>query len=138
MENNTRGETTRGGDEEKLRKLLDKWSEGCSLCQAWGEDEEDYRAHSFERCKEEFSEARRKKFSRMKKVTVWEKYSGCYDCHIPQRICNGWKARPGATWGYMRCGQDCQYAGVLEKAVISIWSEERQEEFFAVAEGKGF
>ena len=74
----------------------------------------------------------KKMVGEIKRRIRWERYSGCFECGLPQSRCSRFEG-VGETGGYrMVRGKQCQYGGVLVQAVVSMWGVEgaRAEGFF--------
>ena len=48
-------------------------------------------------------------------------FSGCYQCGIPQAICQRWKQKEEQGWFQRVEGVKCQYQGVVIPVVTVIW-----------------
>ena len=106
---------------EMLRSILEEWSAGCPWCRATGEAEEVWRAHGLEGCEEVEAEAVIEMVERVKRVVRWEAYSCCFNCGVPQAMCERYETR-GAEGGFRRVeGRGCQYQGVLMRTMVSMW-----------------
>jgi hypothetical protein len=106
---------------EMFRSVLDGWLAGCPWCRAIGEAEEVWRAHRLENCEEVEAEAVVEMVQRVKRVVRWEAYSCCFDCGIPQAMCERYETR-GVGGGFRRVeGRGCQYEGVLIRTMVSMW-----------------
>lgn len=111
--------------EEKLQEI----SQACAWCKVSGKTDS---GHRLEECPRESAKSVREGVKYMQKEIVWEKYSGCFECGLPQTICNRWEeSGDGGSWARGREG--CQFSGVLIRSVASIWvgAGEELEEWVA-------
>ncbi|KAK3983828.1 hypothetical protein QBC44DRAFT_390842, partial [Cladorrhinum sp. PSN332] len=105
---------------ERFREILEEWATGCRWCMATGEEERVYGGHGLEECTEEDSGVIREAVERVRGKIRWEKYSGCFDCGIPQGICERYRAKVDGGYERVRGGR-CQYGRVLIESVVSMW-----------------
>ncbi len=103
---------------ERLEQLLREWSQKCVICMAMGEAG---KGHMADRCTYSFADELGAYMERVRREIKYEAYSGCWDCGVPQGICNQWvKDASNGRWKRRR-GVRCQYPGVLVRAVVAIW-----------------
>jgi len=82
--------------------------------------------HRLDGCEEEDAESVRQAVERVKQQIRWDKYSGCFDCGLPQAVCTRYEVREDG--GYIRArGGRCQYPGVLIRLVVAIWGARSKE-----------
>ncbi|KAK4242971.1 P-loop containing nucleoside triphosphate hydrolase protein, partial [Corynascus novoguineensis] len=107
---------------EQFQGILDTWSAGCQWCRAIGEGEAAYSSHTlFEGCQDENAEAVQDMVKQARQAVKWAPYSCCFQCGIPQAICQRFEPR-GGSGGYRPVdGRTCQYRGVLIEMVVSLW-----------------
>ncbi|KAK4221164.1 P-loop containing nucleoside triphosphate hydrolase protein [Podospora fimiseda] len=111
---------------ERFKEILEEWATGCMWCRATGEEKRVYSGHRLEECMEEDSGVVRQTVERVRRKIRWEKYSGCFDCGIPQGICKRYRAK--VDGGYERVqGGSCQFLGVLIESVVSMWGANSSE-----------
>lgn len=109
---------------KELVELLERWKYGCHRCQAFGSEN---RRHGLQECVREGASAIREGIEGFKKMIRWAPYSCCFDCGLPQAICSQWEMNI-STGGYRRVPENhCQYAGVLEGIVFSVWVRRVQD-----------
>lgn len=115
---------------ERFGAMLEQWAIGCTWCRATGEDEWICASHTMEACGGEDVEDVEDMVQRWEKAIRWEPYSCCFDCGLPQAVCNRYEAQ--GDGGYKRREGRCQYPGVLIRSVVSMWGANGQEaaEFF--------
>jgi superfamily II DNA helicase RecQ len=100
----------------KLEELMDEWQEGCQLCRARGRGRGN---HELEQCQDEMADRARWQWELMKKS--WQKvaFSCCYECWLPQDVCESfeWKMHNGGN--YKIAGKACQYKGLIGKVFVA-------------------
>jgi len=108
---------------ERLRELMEEWKVGCQRCRAFGEDGE---GHDIWDCRGKGAEAIRRGATLFKEKVQWARFSGCFECGLPQEICSRFEANIGQGGWRIRVDGRCQYAGVLVGAVFSVWTRFQQ------------
>jgi len=101
-----------------LEEILDEWKEGCPWCRACGEACE---GHDIAGCTRTGAEDVQKGIDMMADLIQWERFSGCFQCGVPQAICEGFENAVDGGWK-KRYGGVCQYQGVLFASMASIWT----------------
>lgn len=107
-------------DEERLRRLMQEWSKGCVICKAKGEDGF---GHMANRCPYDVDGEFWTCMERVRTGIRFERFSGCFGCGLWQGICDRWGRNPANSRWQRRSGVNCQYPGVLVRAVVAIWGE---------------
>jgi hypothetical protein len=51
----------------------------------------------------------------------WERFSCCFECGVPQAICERYESQADGGWK-RKTGGRCQYKGVLIASMASIWA----------------
>ena len=103
---------------ERLVELMEEWKLGCQRCRAFGEPGE---GHEIGDCSGKETEAIQQGVALFEEKVQWARFSGCFECGLPQDICNRFEANINQGGWDKRVDGECQYAGVLVKAVFSIW-----------------
>lgn len=107
---------------EELEERLEEWKKGCQGCRAAGRSGvEEGEGHSIWDCEREGADMIREGVERFKGVISWERFSCCFQCGIPQGLCNNFEANPDNGGWRRRKGGGCQFADVLIESVISNW-----------------
>lgn len=84
--------------EEFLEEQVRQWREQCWICEVHGRPSD----HELYHCGDKDSQAARDWMIQMRRQIRYERYSGCFQCGMPQSICTGWQD-----------GQRCPFRGVL-------------------------
>jgi superfamily II DNA helicase RecQ len=104
--------------EEQLRK----WANGCPLCKLQKRRQQQ---HRLEDCKhpelESVLHGVHSMTEEMQGKKRFDKFSCCFDCGVPQAICQKWKQKDRQGWFEKVAGVECQYKGVLIAVVVVIW-----------------
>jgi len=103
---------------ERLVELMEEWKVGCQRCRAFGEPDE---GHDIWGCRGEGAEAIQMGVTLFEEKVQWARFSGCFECGLPQDICHRFEANINQGGWRKRVDGTCQYAGVLVRAVFSIW-----------------
>ena len=117
---------------ERLRKKLERYAEGCSICVTKGGGSRV--GHEWWECEV----ANEVEMRRMEQAWAelgsieWEEYSSCEGCRTPQAVCNSWEDAGNRQRGvYKRKeGVECHFKGVLRAglaAVLTVREEEAKE-----------
>jgi RecQ family ATP-dependent DNA helicase len=106
--------------EEQLRK----WANRCPLCKLQKRQDQ---WHRLEDCAQPELESILYGVQTMTKEIQgkkrFAKFSCCFDCGVPQAICQKWKQKDEQGWFEKVKGIECQYKGVLISVVVVIWEE---------------
>ena len=105
---------------ERFKEMLEQWARGCPWCRATGAEEQVCGSHGLEECGIEDAGEVRAAVERISGRIRWAKFSGCFDCGLPQSICERFEARPDGGYTRQRGGR-CQYPGVLIGSAVSMW-----------------
>lgn len=104
-----------------LQATIDEWAERCVVC--WEDGHDEGHGHSMEACPASGSEdwitarawleeIKNKVFSARR----FAGFSGCFECGMPQGICQQWEAVKGDEGKFRKKGgKGCQYRGLLAK-----------------------
>jgi hypothetical protein len=102
----------------ELEQQLEEWVGQCPVCFISGIEHR----HSILNCTEgEAIEVREQWFEMrktMREKRMFAAYSCCYDCHVPQDICEKWVADGNGKWRRLGSGK-CQFEGIIMPLVIS-------------------
>ena len=133
-------ERSRAGREtEELERFLDEWQGVCVICKATGRQAEDHT--DWKECRVDEGDRRMMEegVERIKEEVIFERFSGCQFCKMPQKVCHLWEEyRVGGRMRFSRRrGGSCQYrgegrGGLLIEVVIGLLSfrfGEREEEW---------
>lgn len=99
---------------EMLERQLRRWKGVWGVCKAAGREAE----HEVGQCVAEQGRLAEEDRRGEQRMTKYDRYSGCFGCGLPQRICRGWKSNDSRGW--RRTGQGCQFKGVLFGALYRI------------------
>ncbi|PVH90688.1 P-loop containing nucleoside triphosphate hydrolase protein [Periconia macrospinosa] len=103
----------------RLEELMEEWKDGCQRCRAWGVRGD---GHDIGSCQKEMAEEIRQGIEDFTSRKQWARFSCCFECGLPQSVCESF-ALDTASGGYHKqSGVDCQYGGVLVEMVFSVWS----------------
>ena len=108
-----------------MEQQLEECRGQCSLCFIKGQNSR----HSIEDCIQDGAQDIRenwKEIQTLMKENHWfALYSCCYDCHVPQAICQKWaQKKEQGRWDWLK-GVDCQFKGIIMPMVITaIWEGE--------------
>lgn len=107
----------------RLVEIMDEWKTGCQRCRAWGTWAEE---HEIESCQREGAEEIRQGIEAFERTKQWAAYSCCYECGMPQAICESFGL--DIVHGGHRKQREtrCQYKGVLVKTVMAVWVQQTQ------------
>lgn len=105
-------------DVEQLAELIEDWSIGCQGCRAHGVQAVH---HTIWECDEEYAEEVRLGVEAFRARRRWAPYSCCFECGMPQSICDSFEVDITDGGYHKKQGRGCQYAGVLESMVFAIW-----------------
>jgi hypothetical protein len=104
--------------EEQLRK----WANRCPLCKLQKKGQQH---HRLEDCKhpelESVLHGVRSMTEEIQGKKRFGNFSCCFDCGVPQAICQKWKQKDKVRWFEKVPGVECQYKGVLIAVVVVIW-----------------
>jgi hypothetical protein len=106
-----------------LERQLSKWVGRCALCyirQQQGQNiGMDYK-HSIEECPDNSREVVGPEIKALKAIQ-FERYAGCYECGVAQKICTRWREKQGGAQRFERV-QDgiCQYEGIVQEVVAAM------------------
>ena len=104
--------------EEQLRK----WANRCPICKLQKEIQQQ---HRLEDCKhpelENVLYGVRSMIEEIQGKKRFAKFSCCFDCGVPQAICQKWKQKDETGWFEKVKGVECQYKGILIAIVVVIW-----------------
>jgi superfamily II DNA helicase RecQ len=122
---------------EKLVSLMEEWRVGCQWCRACGVEGS---GHELEDCEEDEAESARAGLALFEKYWSRVPFSCCYDCRLPQAVCQSFKMDI-VNGGYRKqAGVRCQYLGVLAKTMVVGWrrgGSKTQEVIFEAIEKDG-
>lgn len=104
---------------QEMIQALEVWSEGCPWCRAWGE--ETWRRHRLADCTEADAGEVRAGVEKMKALARWEMYSCCFDCGVPQAICDSFESSVDGGWR-KKAHAECQYQGILLASITALWA----------------
>ncbi|KAH7010561.1 hypothetical protein B0J12DRAFT_557654, partial [Macrophomina phaseolina] len=94
-------------DIELVQRRLQRWKGVCLVCRAAGREDQ----HSVSRCRTEQGRQAEMERREIQGRIVFERYSGCFHCGVPQELCGRWESnRKG---GFRRVGGECQFFGVM-------------------------
>ena len=105
--------------EEQLRK----WANRCPLCKLQKKRQQQHRLEDCEHPElESVLHGVRSMTQEIQGKKRFAKFSCCYDCGVPQAICQTWKQKDEQGWfEKVVVGVECQYKGVLMAVVVVIW-----------------
>jgi superfamily II DNA helicase RecQ len=118
----TRQRREEGQEIGEFEEALRKWANRCPLCKLQGMQ---HQQHRLEDCPHPEIETILSAVQTMTKEIQgkkrFAKFSCCYDCGVPQAICQTWKQKEEQGWFEKVKGVECQYKGVLIPVVTVIW-----------------
>jgi len=107
-----------------LERQLDKWMGKCTLCyirqqqgQHIGTDHGDDR-HSLQECRDALRENVHQAVQMLKSIQ-FERFAGCYECGVAQRICTRWSENGDQRFARIENGI-CQYKGIVREVVAAM------------------
>jgi RecQ family ATP-dependent DNA helicase len=104
----------------EFRQQLERWVDRCPLCHLQGRREQQ---HRLEDCQHPDLETVLGEVAtmtiEMQAKERFERFSCCYECGVPQAICQKWKAKDEGGYEEDQTVQ-CQYAGVVIPIVATI------------------
>jgi len=109
---------------EELVELMEEWKDGCQRCRAWDVQGKDHRIWD---CQREGAEEIRQGVEAFSRLKRWAAYSCCFECGLPQAVCQSFKVDISTGGHRKQGGVGCQYAGVLVETVMAIWVRYTQE-----------
>src|SRR5450432_3502659 len=111
-----------GQEIAEFEEALRKWANRCPLCKLQGMRQQQ---HRLEDCTHpelaEVLEGVRFMTEEIQGKKRFAEFSCCYDCGVPQAICQKWKQKDEQGWFEKVRGVECQYKGVLIPVVAVIW-----------------
>lgn len=111
-----------GQEIAEFEGALRKWANGCPLCRV---QKRYVHQHRLEDCTHPELETVLYAVQTMTQEIQGKKrfaeFSCCYDCGVPQAICQKWKQKDEQGWFEKVKGIECQYKGVLISVVTVIW-----------------
>ena len=118
---------------DELERHLEDWGCCCVACRMGGEADR----HKMEDCPHKEMAGHRRvmeSIGRMEREVFGKrrlaKYSGCFGCGLPYKVCNGWRPVVGDEGRYVKIwGGQCQYKGVLTRfygAALNMLKEETE------------
>lgn len=111
-----------GQEIAEFEEALRKWANRCPLCKLQKRQDQ---KHRLEDCPH--AEARglisgvRIMTQEIQGKKRFAQFSCCFDCGVPQAICQKWKQKDEQGWFEKVPGIECQYKGVLILVVVVIW-----------------
>jgi superfamily II DNA helicase RecQ len=119
----------RWGTTEMLRKKLERYAEGCSICVTKGEGGR--AGHEWWECEV----ANEVEMRRMEQAwdelgsIEWEEYSSCEGCRTPPAVCNSWEDVDNRQRGVYRrkAGVECHFKGVLRAGLAAVLTVREEE-----------
>jgi septation ring formation regulator EzrA len=116
----TRQRQEEGQEIREFKEALRKWANRCLLCRAKRKEHQ----HQLKDCRHRELEAVLNAVQTMTHEIQGKKrfaeFSCCYDCGVPQAICQKWKQKDEQGWYEKVKGGGCQYKGVLIPVVVVI------------------
>jgi superfamily II DNA helicase RecQ len=103
---------------DELVQYLDGWANRCPWCYAQGRTQ-DSSEHTFQECTAVDVDQVRLECEMMRKGIGYQKYCVCYDCGVPQAICDRFESNSQGGWKWRRTGE-CQYKGVMIGGIIGM------------------
>jgi hypothetical protein len=91
-------------DAELFEQELTRWYGRCWICHESGADE----WHALEDCPESEGQTARQWAHQVQTQVRYSPYSGCFDCGLPQAICQQWVSNGRGRWVKDR-GRTCQF-----------------------------
>ena len=102
----------------ELEQQLEDWLGRCPVCFMQGLPNT---KHSFKTCKAAGAEVVWQDWdqmkTKMKKDRLFAPYSCCFDCHVPQAICQKWMLE-NDRWKYVQTNR-CQFEDIIMPVVIT-------------------
>ena len=122
VSNVVRQRQAEGQEVAEFEEQLGKWVNKCPLCRF---QKRHNQQHQLEDCPDPEAEM----VYKMVQIMIDEIYrkkrlapfSCCYQCGIPQAICQRWKQKEEQGWFQKVEGVECQYQGVVIPVVTVIW-----------------
>jgi RecQ family ATP-dependent DNA helicase len=108
---------------ERLIRGLQYWQGKCAVCHRSGRSLDD--DHVLAECEREESKEAKGFSGVIKRGIKFENYSGCFECGIPQGICNKWEQRESGGRFQKREGGECQYKDIMIPVVATIGTERK-------------
>ena len=109
-------EKTRAGfDSEELNKFWEEWVGVCAICKVQGKQAEGHSDWRECTADEEDKRVMQVTVERLTEEVVFERFSGCWFCKMPQGICHLWeedRQRGGVRFSRRAVGR-CQYPGLM-------------------------
>jgi superfamily II DNA helicase RecQ len=109
---------------ESLVGLMEEWKAGCQRCRAWNIGGG---RHDIWTCRREGAEEIRQGVEVFNKMKKWAYCSCCYECGLPQSICESFEVNIANGGHQKQQGVGCQYPQVLVQTVMAMWVRHPQE-----------
>lgn len=126
--NVTKQRREEGQEIAEFEEQLKKWVSRCPLCQLQnlgGQKRQRNVRHWLEDCPhpelDQILDAVQTMTKEMQEKRRFAAFSCCYDCGVPQAICQKWKQKDEQGWFKKVEGVRCQYRDVLIPVVTVIW-----------------
>ena len=109
---------------ERLRRTLQRYAEECAICVTVGKGKEVVREHEWWDCREIGEDEMAKVEGVWEDLggIVWEEYSSCEGCRVPQAVCNSWQDVDNRERGFYerKSEASCQFRGVMRPGLAAL------------------
>ena len=120
--NVTRQRREEGQEIAEFEEALRKWANGCPLCRVQRRRQHQHRLKDCTHPElETVLSAVQTMTQEIQGKRRFAEFSCCYDCGVPQAICQKWKQKDEQGWFEKVKGVECQYKEVLISVVVAIW-----------------
>ncbi|KAL8991690.1 MAG: hypothetical protein Q9169_007742, partial [Polycauliona sp. 2 TL-2023] len=105
-----------GREIEKLQQQLRRWQDRCPMC--FTQQRKD--RHSLMQCQHEDSRPSQKVYQATRQRIRYERYSCCFQCGLPQGLCQRYEQRASQGFWELIPGRDCQYSEIALPILIGL------------------
>lgn len=105
-----------GHEIAEFQRQLRRWQDRCPMC--FMSQRED--SHSLMQCRQENSQSTQEVYMATRQMIKYEKYSGCFQCGLPQGICQRYEQRANGGFWQLIPGAVCQYDGVVMSTLFGL------------------
>jgi len=118
----TKQHRVEGQEITEFEEQLRRWANRCPVCKLQKKEKQ---YHRLEDCNHAELESILRGVQSMTEEIQGKKrfarFSCCFDCGVPQVICQQWKQKDERGWFEKVAGAECQYKGLLIAVVVVIW-----------------
>ncbi|UPX20284.1 uncharacterized protein EKO05_0010521 [Ascochyta rabiei] len=108
---------------QRLEEMLESWKACCQWCRA--KEHADAGQHRLAHCNRLQADKVRDGVKDVTKIVreqaIWENFSCCFQCGVPQSICDSFEPHPDGGW-QKNLAIGCQFEAVLLTLMMCVWT----------------